>query len=153
MVRVVWESSGSQLKWSGLIRWAFWYLKKRKKKGWIWDRVGQKKNGFRQWGSVGSWNIQFWPNTICFTLMCKFQVKESIYISFEKNNRTFSSRKLTLGYSHVKAYGDVLSKSVSFSPKKFILVKTTLKESSFSPKLRKICKLSRFWGIKILRNG
>ena len=59
------------------------------------------------------------------------------------------------GGSHVKAYGDVPPKWVTFSPKilrhesqfgfKKNNKKKSLQEGPFSQKLRKTCKISRFW--------
>ena len=62
------------------------------------------------------------------------------------------------GYSHVKAYGDVPPKWVAFSPKilrhgSHFKKKKSLEEGPISKNLWKNCKISRFWGRKILRNG
>ena len=62
------------------------------------------------------------------------------------------------GYSHVKAYRDVLPKWVTFSPKilkhgSYFGQKKSLEEGPISQKLQKNCKISYFWGRKSLKNG
>ena len=61
-----------------------------------------------------------------------------------------------MGYSHVKAYGDVLPKWVTFLPKFLdmgpILVKKILRRGFHFTKIEK-SKISCFWGRKILTNG
>ena len=59
----------------------------------------------------------------------------------ELNRKPKNHPKFRGGYSHVKAYGDVPPKWVTFSPKSLdmgpILVKKSLEEGPISQKLRK----------------
>ena len=66
--------------------------------------------------------------------------------NFIKGRVNSKNEPNTPGYSHVKAYGDVPPKWVTFSPK-------ILSHGSHFTKIAKKCKISRFWGSKTFRNG